>query len=608
MQTTKKLKKFTSLGLTFSHSKRVIKLAWDTHKFYVITIFIMTVVSAIIPYLQLGIFGLIVDEVIGVIAQGGTELSNKLVQLLILEGGLFLLPLIVTDIDRSFESRFRLIFVKDVGLLFVKKLAEIDISTHERPSFNDTLNNANERGVSSIFQTWNHTQNFIRNIVGIAVAGIILFYVHWIFLVLALVGTVPVLFIEIRHGKRVYGIWDSDAETRRLFFDRRVHFSDLTHLIELKLFQAVDFFHKQISNLIGGFTEKQVEVEKKRLSSELLGSVIFSGTLIASVVLLIQFTISGTILVGTMTFVFGSIRGFQGTLTSFFKSLGSQEEVNRFTQGFFSVLDTKKEMVMSINPTPIEESRPPKIEFRNVWFKYPDTEEWVLEDFNLTIESGETLSIVGVNGAGKTTFVKLLNRFYDPTKGQILINGVDLRDVSIEDWRSMTAVLFQEYATYHFPIEQAIAIGRTSKPLNRALTREAAENSEAEGFIKKLNKGFDQMIGKRFKGGIQLSVGQNQRMALARVFYRNAHITILDEPTASIDAEAEEHIFQQISEKMREKTVITISHRFSTVKRSDKIAVIEGGKITEYGDHTHLILLNGTYAHLYNLQAKAYQD
>lgn len=608
MENSSEKKRLTSLGSIFKNGRRVLREAWQSHRWYVIALLALATLGASIPYMQLGIFGLIVDEVIGLISSSDIAFSDRLIQLLVAESLLLLLPLIVADLNRGMGTIFRFVFLEKLSLKIVRKMADIDIATHEKPEFNDKLNTANERGVFALYGVWQNQIAIFRNIIGVLVAGIILFSVNWIFLVLAFVGAFPALFIEIRYGQYVYWIWDLDAERRRLFFDRRAHFNDLTYLIELKLFQAVNFFYLEMQSLLGGFTKKQVEAEKKKLSSEVLGSVIFSGTLIASIVLLIQFTLEGAILVGTMTFVFGSIRGFQGTLISFFKTLGSQEETNRFAEDIFEILDTKREMTVPTNPIRIRSTEPPKIEFRDVSFKYPGSKDWVLENFNLTIEPGENLSIVGINGAGKTTFVKLLSRFYDPNRGQILINNIDLKELDIEEWRSMTAVLFQEFADYSFPIDQAIAIGRATESIDQDKVRKSARSSEAEGFINKLDGGFNQMLGKKFKGGVQLSVGQNQRMAIARVFYRNAQVTILDEPTASIDAEAEEQIFEQINEEMREKTVITISHRFSTVKRSDKIAVIEGGKITEYGDHTHLVLLGGTYARLYELQAQAYQD
>ncbi len=599
--------KLTSLGSTFSVGRRVISLAWESHKPYTILLFFLVLVSAATPYMQLGVFGLIVDEVIRIISGGQGVFSQYLIQLLFVEFILLFLPLLITDSERSFGTMFRFIFLQDLNLKLVRKLADIDIATHESPEFSDKIQNARERGTSSIGQAWSYQLNILRNIIGVIIAGSILFSVHWLFLVFAFIGAAPALFIEMRYGKNVWWIWQMDAEKRRLFFDRRSHFFHLSHLIELKLFQGVDFFYKDMEKLLGGFTKKQVNVEKDKLGAEILGSLIFSITLAASIFMLIKFTIGGIIMVGTMTFIFGSIRGFQGTLISFFKNVGGQEEINRFAEGLFEIFDTENKLLKKNEPKKLEK-QPPKIEFKNVWFKYPKTSTWVLKDFSLTIEPGENVSIVGVNGAGKTTFVKLLSRFYDPTKGEILINGHSLKDIDIEKWRSMTAVLFQEYADYSFPIKQAVAMGRSDKRINKKAVLQATQDSEASSFIEKFDKKYNQMLGKRYKDGVELSIGQKQRMAIARVFYRNAELTILDEPTASIDAEAEEKIFQTINERLREKTVITISHRFSTVKRSDKIIVIEKGKISEAGTHTELMKNNKTYARLYNLQASAYKD
>jgi ATP-binding cassette subfamily B protein len=257
-------------------------------------------------------------------------------------------------------------------------------------------------------------------------------------------------------------------------------------------------------------------------------------------------------------------------------------------------------------------SEPPLIEFDNVSFRYPAEEgepPLVLQQLSFTIKPGEKVAIVGVNGSGKTTLIKLLCRIYDPTEGNIFINGINLKDLSLEDWQSAIGILFQDFPVYNLSIRESIGVGRLDENGEQPAEKDeqiklAAQYSGADDFI----KDYDQLIWKEFANGVDLSKGQHQRLAVARMFFRNAAVTILDEPTASIDAVTEEKIFSTLEKNMEGKTVILITHRFSTVKNADKIMLMEHGRLIEYGSHKALMQLDGQYAALYNMQAKRYLE
>jgi ATP-binding cassette subfamily B protein len=266
----------------------------------------------------------------------------------------------------------------------------------------------------------------------------------------------------------------------------------------------------------------------------------------------------------------------------------------------------KPKIASKKNAVRIDVGKPPLIEFRDVSFRYPGPTEtpMVLHHLSFTIHPGEKIAIVGVNGSGKTTLIKLLCRVYDPTEGAILIDGVDLRDISLEDWQRAIGILFQDFPVYNLTIRESIGVGRISEPPDDERVKEAAKFSGADEFI----SDYNQLIWKEFEGGIDLSKGQHQRLAVARMFYRNAAITILDEPTASIDAVTEEKIFSALERNLQGKTVILITHRFSTVKNADKILMLEHGIIIEMGPHRELMQRNGKYADLYTMQAKRYLE
>jgi ATP-binding cassette subfamily B protein len=254
-----------------------------------------------------------------------------------------------------------------------------------------------------------------------------------------------------------------------------------------------------------------------------------------------------------------------------------------------------------------ESPTPPLIEFKNVSFRYPKTERDILKDFNLTIQSGEKVALVGENGAGKTTLIKLLLRFYDATEGEILINGVNLKDVNLEEWHKYIGALFQDFIKYQFTFKENIYFGDLTKKQEEELLKEAIVRSGADKYLDTLPDKYDQIVGKMFEGGMDLSGGQWQKLALARAFYRNAPILVLDEPTSAIDAKAEYEIFQKVQSLQKDKTVVIISHRFSTVRNADRILVLDEGKILEEGSHEKLMKKKGLYAELFNIQAQGYK-
>jgi ATP-binding cassette subfamily B protein len=289
-------------------------------------------------------------------------------------------------------------------------------------------------------------------------------------------------------------------------------------------------------------------------------------------------------------------------------SVAGQYKDSLFVTDILKILDTKPAIKQPETGIILDPSVTPEIEFQNVSFIYPNSDRMVLKNLSLKIRAGEKLALVGVNGSGKTTIVKLLCRFYDPTEGKILINGNDLRDIDLGSLYYLMGVLFQDFATYNFPVKQSIAMGRPTDDIDLEKVKNAAETSESDTFISQWSNGYDQMIGKEFTGGIDPSKGQMQKLALARTFYRDPKFLILDEPTASIDAEAEAKIFERLESLPADRTVILISHRFSTVRKADTICVINDGAISELGSHQELITLNGIYARLFNLQAAGYQN
>lgn len=289
------------------------------------------------------------------------------------------------------------------------------------------------------------------------------------------------------------------------------------------------------------------------------------------------------------------------------RNLNTVFDSSLYVQSLFDILEVQPIIKESEHPVKIDSNRPPLIEFKNVSFAYPDTSYKILDNFSLTINPGEKVAFVGENGAGKSTIIKLLTRFYDVSAGEILINGINIKELSLEDWYSHIGVLFQDFNRYEDAASENIYLGKNNQPKEIEQIVTASKLAGSHEMVEKFDKKYEQMLGRMFEGGLELSGGQWQKIALARAFFRNAPILVLDEPTSAIDAKAESQIFERVEKLSRDKTVIIISHRFSTVRNADKIFVMDKGRIKESGTHQELLKLNGQYAEMFRLQAKGYQ-
>jgi ABC-type multidrug transport system fused ATPase/permease subunit len=378
-------------------------------------------------------------------------------------------------------------------------------------------------------------------------------------------------------------------------------------LLELKLFQNLQDFQGRLGKLFSKFHLVRYKNEKIRVKRLILAQTSSQFTYALVGVFFVYQVTQGNLMIGTLTFLITTVGRFRNSLSGFFFSLSSQYQDGLFVSDFFELKEMPSWLSDPSEPIVLGKSSTPKIEFVNVSFKYPGTKHMVLRNINLTIEPGTKLALVGNNGAGKTTFVKLLCRFYDVTSGEILIDGHNIKDIDLDSWYWHMGILFQEYARYNFLVKDSIKVGRTADKGKGRVLR-ASRQAEAHDFIKEWPNKYRQQLGREFSDGVEPSIGQWQKLALARVFYRNPSIFILDEPTASLDAEAEFKVFAHLDLISALKTTIFISHRFSTVRKADKIIVIQNGRLTEEGSHRELLVKDRTYARLYNLQARDYKD
>src|SRR3989344_2666973 len=510
---------------------------------------------------------------------------------------------------RAFTERlfwFRL--EERYNMALAEKMAAVDLAAHDDPRYKDLLARVREQGMwrAQSFmgdQTYSVLDALIRVVASV---GAIAYFNQWVALVV-LLATVPDFIAEPRAGSDVWSIWGADTELRRRYFNAREYLERARDLVELRLFQTGRFFIELIGSLLGNFQAKQVGVERKKLRYDLGAGFLANLGIGAALAWFVRQGPRGEIEPGTLLFLSASLFALHGAVASLFRELARVRTNYVFAAEIAPILDIRNEVVSKPGAPELPARETPWIVFDRVTFRYPGSNIDSLTDFSLDIPAGKKLALVGANGAGKTTVVRLLCRFYDPQKGRILVGGRDLRDLDLDSWHRTLAVLFQDFSRYTFPVEEAVAMGRDPANIDSAAVRAASKDADIDTFVQRYPKRYAQQLGRDFTDGVEPSGGQWQKLAIARVLYRKAKVMVLDEPTAAVDAESEMKIFEALEKLPDNQTVILISHRFSTVRQADEIVVIEDGKVSEQGSHEALLKLKGTYARLFSAQAEGYR-
>jgi ABC-type multidrug transport system fused ATPase/permease subunit len=589
----------------FTVALKTITFAWQTNRVAFTTIMVLNIFMGSVVYLQYTSFSNIVDEIIR-IKQGLSDYA-PLIRSSVILGFSFLVPTIAGNILSYVRVKYRMQQSIQLEMHKIEKQGALDIGTIESNSYQTLLRGAQEWGSSSVLNLQDFFFTSASSFAGIITSMIILWSLSGWLVVFAILASLPVYFFYKKYSMEVFRIRYLAVDDQRVIGNRISHFEELQKAVDVILLKLKVWLKDQIRDKKTSYNEKVAAAERKKSLSYGALSIWYLIFLFAAIALMTRQALAGTIAVGGLLLAFNTYTRFYQTINGYVESISFSEEAARYAARWFELFDLKPKIVSEENAERVNFEAPPLVEFRNVSFRYPSEEKdlpYVLADLSFTMNPGEKIAIVGVNGAGKTTLIKLLCRVYDPTEGEILINGKNLRDISLEDWQNAIGILFQDFPVYNLTIRESIGIGRIGDQVEEDKLKKAAFYSGADEFI----TDYDQLIWKEFKGGIDLSKGQHQRMAVARMFYRNAMITILDEPTASIDAVTEEKIFSALEKHMEGKTVILITHRFSTVKNADKILMLEHGRIIEQGSHKTLMAILGKYEELYTMQAKRYLE
>ncbi|MEN9647559.1 MAG: hypothetical protein RLY57_363 [Candidatus Parcubacteria bacterium] len=572
-----------------------------------IGLFIITAVIGLLPLYQAKVMGDIVNNII----EGVKTLSVinlTIIGLIIAYATMWGFTRILSEIRLFLDKKWGLHFEEGMELMVLKKRSEIDLGHYESPEFQNLLQRAFNRSIWPIFNSVEGQFDTFTSIVTIIIATLVTAQLGWMVYFIVILSSLPGFLVQLKYGKRIWHIWAENSPRQRKYIHIRNLIQGRIGLTQTKILQNSNYLLDQAKDILGKFRIDQAKVDNKRLVYASGASIISAVGFGISFYLIGKDVVAGIISVGSMVFVVSALGQLVGSINSLLKSIAGEAERNLYITDIYKVLDTKPYITRSKNPIKLHLNKAPLIEFKDVWFKYEGREEWILKGINLTINPGEKVALVGENGAGKSTLIKLLSRIYDPSKGSIMVNGVDLRDVDTEEWTSALSVLLQDYLNYDFKTSESIAMGRISEGIAQQRVENAAKLSGADEFISTWDNKYEQQLGKEFDGGIEPSKGQNQKIALARAIYRNGLVLVLDEPTAAIDAKSEMNIFEQMETAVGGNSLILITHRFNTTQSIDKIVVIEHGEIKESGNHKELLKQNGRYAEMFRAQAKSFLE
>ncbi len=588
------------------HVPPLLRLVYHTHRGYTIAIISLRVVRAFVPLAVLWVGKLIIDDVVAAVGAPGSTDWWRLGGLVALELAFAVGGEALARLSSLLESLLGDLFSNRVSVQLMQHAATLDLAQFEDPDTYDHLERARRQTVNRIgllALLLGTTQDVITLA---SLAGVLLVQLPWLLLLLV-VAVVPAFLGEAHFAALGYSLLFSWTPERRLLDYLRYMGASDESAKEVKLFGLSEFLVGRYAKLSEEFFQanRRLAVRRNVVSTALVSV----GTVgyYAAYAVIIYLTVLGRFTIGDLTFLAGSFRQSRDLIQRILLSLSQIYEQSLYLSDLFTFFEVRPRVTSPPDARSVPRPIRTGFEFEGVGFRYPGSERWAVRHLSFRIAAGERIALVGENGAGKTTLVKLLARLYDPDEGRVLLDGVDLREYDLVSLRRNIGVIFQDFVRYDFVARENIAVSQIDSLGDDARIQEAARRSLADAVVGRLAGGYDQMLGRRFDGGVELSGGEWQKIALGRAYLREAQVLILDEPTAALDARAEYQVFLRFAELTKGRTAVLISHRFSTVRMADRILVLKEGELAEHGTHEELVARGGLYAELFNFQAAGYR-
>lgn len=583
----------------------VLGIVWRSGPVVVSLGVILRVFVSLLPVALLWVAKLIIDSIVRAV----TTHSHVSPGFWWLVGAEFALAVCGSILNRTLDYLDALLadkYTRYVSIEVMKHAAELDLVAYEDPVYYDRLERARVQATDRLGMIQSIGRLLQQIITAASLSISIMLFSPWLLLLLT-VGVIPAFLGESHFAFLGYAKNFRQTPIRRQLDYLRVLGGSREAAKEIKLFGLKQFLVERFTSLSDQIYDENVGLARQRLIAGALLSMVGTAGYYTAYVFIVWRTINGQLTIGELTFLSGAIVQASGNIQQIFSTLASIADQALFLTDLLAFFEMRPTIRSKPNALPAPRPMVQGFEFRDVSFRYPGNSRLVLNHLNFRLTPGERVALVGENGEGKTTLVKLMTRLYDPTEGQVLLDGVDLRDYKLEDLYREIGVIFQDFMRYDMTARENVAVGKIEELLHLRSLQRAAQKSMADTVIERLPEAYEQMLGRRFDGGMDLSGGEWQKVALARAYLRDAQLLILDEPTAALDARSEFEVFRRFAELTYGKTALFISHRFSTVRMADRVVVLENGQISEDGTHDELTSRGGRYAEMFELQAVHYR-
>jgi ATP-binding cassette, subfamily B, bacterial len=583
----------------------VLDFVWESGRTAVVLGLIARVIAAILPPALFWVSKLIIDLIVKIVTTH-QPVGARLWWLVAAEFGLAVSTGLVGRLIDYLDTLLAGKYMNYISVRVMEHASSLDLIAYEDPVFYDRLERARVQATDRLYMIQAIGRLIQQMITTITLSITIMLFSPWLLLLL-IAGVIPAFIGETHFAFLGYAKNFRQTPVRRQLDYLRILGGSKEAAKELKLFGLRGFLTGRFKRLSDQVYDEDIALARRKFVAGSALSMIGTAGYYTAYVYAVWRTVTGVFSLGTLTLLANAIREASSNLQQTFSTLSTIADQALFLTDLIAFFEMKPTIRSKANalsaPRPIREG----FEFRDVSFRYPGSPRLVLNGLNFHLRPGERVALIGENGEGKTTIVKLLTRLYDPVEGQVLLDGIDLREYDLEDLYREIGVIFQDFMRYEMTARENIAVGRIERMNDAELLQQSAEKSMATDVLRKLPAGYEQMLGRRFEGGVDLSGGEWQKVALARAYLRDAQVLILDEPTSALDARSEYEVFKRFAELTTGKMALFISHRFSTVRMADRIVVLENGRIAEEGDHDTLTSLGGRYAEMFELQAASYR-